>query len=63
MMRSYVEERVAAIGPAGHCEFVSEVAEAYPIAIICELVGAPRPDWPLFSRWADSIFKQAGLKR
>jgi cytochrome P450 len=62
MMRSYLHERVDAIAPAGRCEFVTEVAEAYPIAIICELVGAPRSDWPLFSRWADSIFKQAGFE-
>src|SRR5271157_5111658 len=25
--------------------------------IICELLGAPRQDWQLFSDWADDIFK------
>lgn len=62
MMRAYLHERIDALSPAGGCEFVADIAEAYPIAVICELVGAPRSDWPLFSRWADSIFKQAGFE-
>lgn len=62
MMRSYLDERLDALADDGRCEFVADIAEAYPIAVICELVGAPRSDWPLFSRWADSIFKQAGFE-
>lgn len=57
-MRSYLESHLAAVGPTGHCELMKDLAEEYPIVIICELVGAPRADWPLFSRWADSIMKQ-----
>lgn len=56
-MRKVVEELVDAVRPAGHCEFVSAVCDPYPIPIICELLGAPREDWQLFSRWATDIFR------
>ena len=39
------------------CEFVADVCEPYPIPIICELLGAPREDWKLFSSWATDIFR------
>lgn len=61
MMRAYLDERVAALGPAGRCELVDDIAKAYPIAIICAIVGAPRSDWPLFSRLTDIIMLQVGF--
>lgn len=42
---------------AGHCDVVTDIAVQYPIPVICALLGAPRQDWNLFSRWADDIFK------
>ena len=39
------------------CEFVETVCEPYPIPIICELLGAPKDDWKLFSNWATDIFR------
>lgn len=52
----------AAIGdtPPGEVvrlDFVRDVCRPYPIPIICELLGAPKADWALFSRWADSVFQ------
>ena len=61
MMRTYLHERIDELGPAGRCEFVADFANGYPIAVICEILGAPRADWPLFSRLADSIMKQVGF--
>ena len=56
-MTDVITELTDAIAPAGHCDIVADVARPYPIPIICELLGAPRQDWPLFSAWADDIFK------
>ncbi|MEY2426882.1 MAG: hypothetical protein QOI61_2454, partial [Actinomycetota bacterium] len=36
---------------------VEDVCEPYPIPIICELLGAPKEDWKLFSNWATDIFR------
>lgn len=46
-------DRVAA---EGRCDIVADIARPYPVPIICALLGAPREDWQLFSRWADEIF-------
>jgi cytochrome P450 len=46
--------------PAGHCDFVADIARPYPIPIICALLGAPREDWHLFSAWAADISKAFG---
>jgi cytochrome P450 len=45
------------VAETGHCEFVGDVCEPYPIPIICELLGAPKEDWRLFSGWATDIFR------
>jgi cytochrome P450 len=45
---------------AGHCDMVHDIARQYPVQIICALVGAPREDWELFSRWADDLSKAFG---
>jgi cytochrome P450 len=58
MMRAYVQARASAIAERGTCELMADVAEAYPIAVICQLLGAPGEDWPKFSAWATTIFRQ-----
>ena len=57
-MRAFVEARLDALDLDRPIEFMAEVAEEYPIAMICALVGAPSDDWPRFSAWATSILKQ-----
>jgi cytochrome P450 len=42
---------------AGRSEVVADIARPYPVPVICELLGAPRQDWQLFSAWADEFFK------
>ena len=56
-MREVVGGLVDEVAPRGRCELVADVCEPYPIPIICELLGAPKDDWKLFSRWATDIFR------
>jgi cytochrome P450 len=56
-MRDVVGELLDGIVDEGNCDFVERVCQPYPIPIICELLGAPRGDWELFSGWATDIFK------
>lgn len=45
----------------GEADVVTDLARSYPVAVICELVGAPVEDWPLFSAWADELMKVVTL--
>lgn len=56
-MRSVVTGLADAVAADGRCEFVGDICEPYPIPIICELLGAPKEDWKLFSAWATDIFR------
>ena len=56
-MRRVVAELVGAHLDEGHCEFVADVCEPYPIPVICEVLGAPATDWRRFSDWATDVFK------
>ena len=56
-MRAVVNDLVDRVAGEGQCEFVADICEPYPIPIICELLGAPRQDWKLFSAWATDIFR------
>jgi cytochrome P450 len=56
-MTEVINELVDPLTDTGRCEVVADVARPYPIPIICELLGAPPQDWPLFSAWTDDIFK------
>ena len=52
-----IAELVYRCAAEGHCDIVDDIARQYPIPIICALLGTPRQDWHLFSRWADDVFK------
>jgi len=56
-MRTVICDLIDTVKPAGRCDLVADVCEPYPIPIICELLGAPKEDWQLFSRWATDIFR------
>jgi cytochrome P450 len=56
-MREVVGDLVDAVAARGSCDLVADVCEPYPIPIICELLGAPKEDWKLFSHWATNIFR------
>ncbi|HEX6395368.1 MAG TPA: cytochrome P450 [Acidimicrobiales bacterium] len=54
-MRELVEQLLDGFVPTGRCEFMSEFADRYPVQVIAHLMGVPREDYPLFSRWGDSL--------
>ncbi len=56
-MREVIGSLVDGLETPGRCELVADICEPYPIPIICELLGAPKEDWKLFSQWASDIFK------
>jgi cytochrome P450 len=56
-MREVIGDLVDAVAPAGRCDLVRDVCEPYPIPIMCELLGAPKEDWKLFSRWASDLLR------
>ena len=55
-----INELIDRHSAASRCDMVHDIARQYPVAIICALVGAPREDWELFSRWADDLSKAFG---
>jgi cytochrome P450 len=57
-MRDVGNELFDAVSATGRCELVRDICEPYPIPVICELLGAPKQDWKLFSQWAEDIFKR-----
>ena len=52
-----ITELIEPLTTIGRCDVVTDIAQRYPIPIICALLGAPQEDWQLFSRWTDDIFK------
>ena len=56
-MREVVEGLADAFVERGRSELVADVCDPYPIPIVCELLGAPKEDWKLFSAWATDIFR------
>lgn len=56
-MRNVINDLVDRVAPAGRADIAADICEPYPIPIICELLGAPKKDWQLFSRWANDILE------
>ncbi|MFZ9697650.1 MAG: cytochrome P450 [Ilumatobacteraceae bacterium] len=56
-MREVVNGLVDRVVSSGTCDIATDVCEPYPIPIICELLGAPKSDWELFSRWATDVLR------
>jgi cytochrome P450 len=56
-MRQVINDLVDTVSASGRADFARDICEPYPIPIICELLGAPKSDWQLFSRWANDILE------
>lgn len=37
------------------CDFVTEISSKVPVAVIAEMLGVPREDWPRMFRWTNEI--------
>lgn len=56
-MREVIDGLVDKVSAVGRADIAVDICEPYPIPIICELLGAPKSDWQLFSRWANDILE------
>ena len=56
-MREVVNGLVDAVANTGRADIAIDICEPYPIPIICELLGAPKSDWQLFSRLAEDVLR------
>ena len=56
-MREVIDGLVEPLAPVGRADVIADICEPYPIPIICELLGAPKSDWQLFSRWATDVLR------
>ncbi|MFM8388441.1 MAG: cytochrome P450, partial [Actinomycetota bacterium] len=56
-MREVVNGLVDRVASSGTADIAIDICEPYPIPIICELLGAPKADWELFSRWATDVLR------
>jgi cytochrome P450 len=59
-MREVVNGLIDGVAQTGRAEVVRDICEPYPIPIICELLGAPKEDWKLFSRLATDVLRIFG---
>jgi len=55
VMRSLVDELLDDFAGDGHCEFMADFADQYPVQVICEVLGVPREDHPLFAQWSETL--------
>jgi hypothetical protein len=51
-IREFVDERLTAVGRQGHLDVVADLAYPLPTKIICQLLGVPVSDYPVFHQWS-----------
>jgi len=56
-MREVMNSLIDPVVKNGKCDLATDICDPYPIPIICELLGAPKKDWQLFSRWAEDVLR------
>jgi cytochrome P450 len=54
-MRSTLDNLLDPVVAQGSCEFMSDIADHYPISVMCELLGVPTEDHENFAAWNKAI--------
>jgi cytochrome P450 len=54
-MRALVDQLIDGFHASGRCELVTDLADQYPVQVICEVLGVPRDRHADFARWGDSL--------
>ena len=55
LMRATLRSLLAPVVERGRCEFMAEVAEHYPIQVMCQVLGVPDRDHEDFATWIRAI--------
>jgi cytochrome P450 len=58
-LRSHVERLVEATPIGDPFDVVEALAAPLPLMVICDLIGLPSSDWPLFWEWSDAVIPGA----
>jgi len=61
MLRKLTTELLDAVSPRGECDFVSEVAQWIPMAVIGDMLGMPREDHATLLHWSDELLGGGAL--
>jgi cytochrome P450 len=54
-VRQIATEILDQVAPRGECDFVTDVAAILPLAVICDMMGVARDDWPLMFRLTNMV--------
>jgi cytochrome P450 len=55
VMRDILGSLLEPVVPRGHCEFMAEIADHYPIQVMCHLLGVPGEDHDDFTAWNKAL--------
>jgi cytochrome P450 len=61
-MREFLADLWRAVGPAGHCDFVTAIARPYPALTIAAVLGAPLADAPRLQSWSSWVQRQFDIR-
>jgi cholest-4-en-3-one 26-monooxygenase len=55
MLRKLTNELIDAVSPRGECDFVTDIAQWIPMAVIGDMLGMPRENHAELLRWSDEL--------
>ena len=55
MLRKLTNELIDAVSPRGSCDFVTDIAQWIPMAVIGDMLGMPRENHAELLRWSDEL--------